>query len=66
MLTRRRRPPLLKMLVRVERDAKSEQGGDLHNGEDLEEVVFGEVLVWVMWVQLKPLLVIEWCHVKCR
>lgn len=29
-----------------------EQGGYVHDGEDLEKVVLGKVLVWVMWVQL--------------
>ena len=28
-------------------------GGDLHNGQDLEKIVFGKVLVRMMFMQLR-------------
>ena len=49
MLTKSRRPPLRKHLAKYELEGV---GHHLHNGKNLEEVVFGKVLVWVMFVKL--------------
>lgn len=47
MLTKRRRPPLQRLLeLEFPRDIS-----DLHNGEDLKEIVLGEVLVGVVGVE---------------
>ncbi len=49
MFTRRRRPPLdFVNICEVPGERK-----DLHNGEDLEEIVLGEILMRVMFVQLQ-------------
>jgi hypothetical protein len=49
MLTSNRRPPLSVLLVGIVR--QSREAENLHNGEDLEEVVLGEILVGVVWVE---------------
>ena len=49
MLTRRRRPPLGDV-SRVVDDGRG--SGDLHDGQDLEEVVFRKVLLRVVFMEL--------------
>ena len=54
MLTRRRRPPLYHRNQYIGPRRETLTALDLHNRQDLEEVVLGEVLVRVVFMQLRP------------